>query len=260
MADLAIMPKPAGRAAGTVPLIETRGLTKRYPGVTALADMDFELLAGEVHVLFGENGAGKSTLISLLAGAGQPSEGRIAIDGRLVSFASVHDARLHGVRTVFQEFSLVPQLTVEENIFLGQEFRRGPFLDKTALHRNAREILDRLGFDLDPQALVATLARADQQMVEIAKAFTGGVSVLILDEPTASLTEKETDRLFALIESAKREGTGIIYITHRMAEIRLIGDRITVMRDGRKIATLDVDEADDDLLIEKMTGRVINHS
>lgn len=249
---------PAAEAAGIVPLLQTRGLTKCYPGVVALSDMDFELRAGEVHVLFGENGAGKSTLISLLAGAGEPSEGRIAIDGEAVSFKSVHDARRHGVRTVFQEFSLVPQLTVEENMFLGQEFRRGPFLDKAAQRRNAREILGRLGFDLDPQALVATLARADQQMVEIAKAFTEGVSVLILDEPTASLTEKETDRLFALVEMAKRQGTGVIYITHRMAEIRRIGDRITVMRDGRKIVTFDVDEADDQVLIEKMSGRVID--
>lgn len=258
MSDPALKPNPAAQAAGIAPLLQTMGLTKRYPGVVALSDMDFDLRAGEVHILFGENGAGKSTLISLLAGAGEPSEGRIAICGEEVSFKSVHDARRHGVRTVFQEFSLVPQLTVEENMFLGQEFRRGPLLDKVALRRNAREILDRLGFDLDPKALVESLARADQQMVEIAKAFTDGVSVLILDEPTASLTEKETDRLFALVEMAKRQGTGIIYITHRMAEIRRIGDRITVMRDGRKIVTLDVEEADDQVLIEKMTGRVID--
>lgn len=258
MIESVLKPSPVAQAAGIAPLLQTTGLTKRYPGVIALSDMDFDLRAGEVHVLFGENGAGKSTLISLLAGAGEPSEGRIAINGEVVSFKSVHDGRRHGVRTVFQEFSLVPQLTVEENMFLGQEFRRGPFLDKAAQRRNAREILDRLGFDLDPQALVESLARADQQMVEIAKAFTDGVSVLILDEPTASLTEKETDRLFALVEMAKRQGTGIIYITHRMAEIRRIGDRITVMRDGRKIVTLDVDEADDQLLIETMTGRVID--
>lgn len=258
MSDPVINPSPAAQAAGIAPLLQTMGLTKRYPGFVALSDMDFDLRAGEVHVLFGENGAGKSTLISLLAGAGEPSEGRIEINGEVVSFKSVHDGRGHGVRTVFQEFSLVPQLTVEENMFLGQEFRRGPFLDKGALRRKAREILDRLGFDLDPQALVESLARADQQMVEIAKAFTDGVSVLILDEPTASLTEKETDRLFALVEMAKKQGTGIIYITHRMAEIRRIGDRITVMRDGRKIATLDVNDADDQELIEKMTGRVID--
>jgi ribose transport system ATP-binding protein len=258
MSDLALNPAPAAQAAGIAPLLQTMGLTKRFPGVVALSDMDFDLRAGEVHVLFGENGAGKSTLISLLAGAGEPSEGRIAINGEVVSFKSVHDARGHGVRTVFQEFSLVPQLTVEENMFLGQEFRLGPFLNKAALRRKAREILERLGFELDPHALVESLARADQQMVEIAKAFTDGVSVLILDEPTASLTEKETDRLFALVEMAKRQGTGIIYITHRMAEIRRIGDRITVMRDGRKIVTLDVEEADDQVLIEKMTGRVID--
>ena len=258
MSDPALKLSPAAQAAGMVPLLQTRGLTKRYPGVVALSEMDFDLRTGEVHVLFGENGAGKSTLISLLAGAAEPSVGHIAINGAAVSFKSVHDARRHGVRTVFQEFSLVPQLSVEENIFLGQEFCRGPLLDKAVLQRNAREILHRLDFDLDPRAPVGTLARADQQMVEIAKAFTEGVSVLILDEPTASLTEKETDRLFALVEMAKRQGTGIIYITHRMAEIRRIGDRITVMRDGRKIVTLDVEQADDETLIEKMTGRVID--
>ncbi|TPN20837.1 sugar ABC transporter ATP-binding protein [Mesorhizobium sp. B2-3-3] len=256
--DLPAKPHPAITAGCSDLLLQTRGLTKRYPGVVALSDMDFDLRAGEVHVLFGENGAGKSTLISLLAGATQPTHGRIIIKGKDVSFGSVHDARVHGVRTVFQEFSLVPQLTVEENMLLGREFCRGPFLDKAALRRTARDILERLGFALRPDAVVATLSRADQQMVEIAKAFTEGVSVLILDEPTASLTEKETDKLFALIDLAKRNGTGIIYVTHRMAEIRHIGDRITVLRDGRKIVTLDVDEADDNQLIERMTGRIID--
>lgn len=239
-------------------LLRLSGVTKQYPGVTALSNVDFDLYPGEVHVLFGENGAGKSTLISLISGVSEPSVGEIRLSGSRVSFASVQEARKAGIRAVFQEFSLVPQMTVEENIFLGQETTRGPFLDKSLLHRQARAILDRLGFDLRPDRPVAYLSRADQQMVEIAKAFIGDMSVLILDEPTASLTEKETDRLFALVQAAKQNGTGIIYITHRMAEIGRIGDRVTVLRDGRKIATLPARDATEGELIRLMTGRVID--
>ena len=247
---------PAGQPAGDT-LLRLEGISKRYPGVQALADVDFDLRRGEVHVLFGENGAGKSTLISLVSGATRASSGTMYFDGTAVDFKSVHEARQHGVRAVFQEFSLVPQLTVEENIFLGQEQMRGPLIDQKELHRRAVEILDRLGFELKTDAIVGYLSRADQQMVEIAKAFTSDLSVLILDEPTASLTERETDRLFSLVEMAKANGTGIIYITHRMAEIRRIGDRITVLRDGRKLTTLPVADVSDDRLIELMTGRVI---
>ncbi|MCD1265391.1 sugar ABC transporter ATP-binding protein [Shinella sumterensis] len=238
-------------------LLSLSGVTKQYPGVLALADFDFDLRAGEVHVLFGENGAGKSTMISMIAGASRPSAGEIRLRGELVDFRSVQLARRAGVRAVFQEFSLVPELTVEENIFLGQEASRGPFLDKAELRQRARAILDHLGFDLKNDQPVAYLSRADQQMVEIAKAFVDDIAVLILDEPTASLTEKETDRLFALVDAAKKNGTGVIYITHRMAEIKRLGDRVTVLRDGRKIATLDAQDISEERLIELMTGRVI---
>ena len=161
---------------------------------------------------------------------------------------------------MFQEFSLVPQLTVEENLFLGAELTDSRLLDKRAMHAKAREILDRLGFPLKPGVRVGYLSRAEQQMVEIAKAFRSDLSVLILDEPTASLTERETQRLFALIEQAKRQGVGIIYITHRMNEIKRIGDRVTVLRDGRYVATLNVAEASETRLVELMTGRVIARS
>jgi ribose transport system ATP-binding protein len=239
-------------------LLRLSGICKRFPGVDALVDVDFELKAGEAHILFGENGAGKSTLISIMAGVYRPSSGRISLNDREVEFASVHEARQSGISAVFQEFSLIPQLTVEENMFLGSEITRGPILDKAELHRRAVAIIDDLGFPLKASARVAYLSRAEQQMVEIAKAFRTKPSILIFDEPTASLTERETDRLFALIEQAKQEGVGIIYITHRMGEIRRIGDRITVLRDGRKIATVDAKTAKDDKLIELMTGRVIS--
>ncbi|MDU8945276.1 sugar ABC transporter ATP-binding protein [Ovoidimarina sediminis] len=239
------------------PLLATRGLTKDYPGVRALDRVDFDLRAGEVHVLFGENGAGKSTLISMLSGANTPSAGHIERDGEVVAFNSVHDARDHGVSAVFQEFSLIPQMTVEENLFLGAEHCKGIFLDRSDMRREAERILTELAFDLRPDRKVQHLSRAEQQMVEIAKAFRSDLSVLILDEPTASLTDHETDQLFRLIEDLTARGVGIIYITHRMAEIRRIGDRITILRDGKLIDTIGVDEADEDRLVELMTGREV---
>ncbi|MCB1499520.1 MAG: sugar ABC transporter ATP-binding protein [Bauldia sp.] len=239
-------------------LLSVRGLTKRYPNALALADVDFDLRAGEVHVLFGENGAGKSTLISILAGANHPTAGEILFRGEHVRLESVHDARRRGISAVFQEFSLVPQMTVAENLFLGAELTRGGFLDKRALRRNAEEIIARLGFPLKPGQTVLHLTRAEQQMVEIAKAFRSNLSVLILDEPTASLTDRETEQLFKLIEQVKADGVGIIYITHRLQEIRRIGDRITVLRDGRYVATKDARTVSEGELVNLMTGRVIS--
>src|SRR5215510_7177485 len=238
-------------------LLRLHKISKQFPGVAALDCVDFDLRPGEVHVLFGENGAGKSTLISLVAGVYRPTVGRIEFRGQTIDLATVHQARGLGISAVFQEFSLVPQLTVEENLFLGAELTDNLFLNKRAMHEKARAILDRLGFPLTPGMRVAYLSRAEQQMVEIAKAFRSDLSVLILDEPTASLTERETQRLFTLIEQAKRQGVGIIYITHRMNEIKRIGDRITVLRDGRYVATLNVAQASETRLVELMTGRVI---
>ncbi|MEM6762455.1 MAG: sugar ABC transporter ATP-binding protein, partial [Pseudomonadota bacterium] len=235
-------------------LISVHGLTKRYPGVTALNAVDFSLVAGEVHVLFGENGAGKSTLISILAGANHPTSGDIRMRGETVTLGSVHDARERGISAVFQEFSLVPQMTVAENLFLGAELTARGLLNKRALRREAEAIIERLGFPLSPTARVDRLTRAEQQMVEIAKAFRADLSVLILDEPTASLTDRETDQLFDLVAKIKADGVGIIYITHRMQEIRRIADRITVLRDGEFIAT-EPASVPEDRLIALMTGR-----
>jgi len=248
---------PGPISSGAEELLVLRNVSKRFPGVDALVDVDFDLRRGEVHVLFGENGAGKSTLISLVSGVESPSQGTIAFNGKEVVFRSVYEARQHGISAVFQEFSLVPQLTVEENLFLGEEVTSGIFLDKREIHRRAVDILKKLSFPLNPHERVAYLSRAEQQMVEIAKAFRSQPAVLIFDEPTASLTERETERLFSLIEQAKKQGIGVIYITHRMGEIRRIGDRITVLRDGRRIATIDAKTSNDDKLIELMTGRRI---
>jgi ribose transport system ATP-binding protein len=236
-------------------LIETRGLTKQYPGVLALDHVDFDLEPGEVHVLFGENGAGKSTLISMLAGANTPSEGTIHLDGEKVAFDSVGQAQAKGIYTVFQEFSLIPTLTVAQNIFLGWELRRGPFLDHRAMRKRARGMLEELGFDIDPSAIVAHLSRAQQQMVEITKAFHGDLKVLILDEPTASLTDREVDHLFDFVASLKARGVGIVYISHRIQEFARIAERVTVLRDGAVIGTVAMSDTNDDALIEMMTGR-----
>ncbi|MGI9303042.1 MAG: sugar ABC transporter ATP-binding protein, partial [Gammaproteobacteria bacterium] len=238
-------------------LLQLERISMQFPGTLALDQVDFDVRAGEVHVLFGENGAGKSTLIQVIAGVHRPTSGTILFQGKAIVIHSVHHARELGVSAVFQEFSLVPQLTVEENLFLGAETTKGLFLNKASLVRQASETLERLGFPLIPSDRVMYLSRAEQQMVEIAKAFRTKPALMIFDEPTASLTDQETNRLFKLIEQIKSEGIGVIYITHRMNEIKRIGDRITVLRDGKYVDTVPVEEASDQKLVELMTGRVI---
>lgn len=238
-------------------LLSTRGLTKDYPGIRALDNVNFDLKEGEVHILFGENGAGKSTLISMLAGANTPTCGEIEFRGKNVELPSVHEARDLGISAVFQEFSLIPEMSVTENMFLGAEQISRGFLRPKLQREKAQKILDDLDFQIDPKAKVDCLTRAEQQMVEIAKAFRSDLSVLILDEPTASLTNYETEQLFKLVNKLKAQGVGIIYITHRMAEIRKIGDRITILRDGRFIETVDAASTSEDDLVRLMTGRVV---
>lgn len=240
------------------PLVDMKGITKEFPGVRALSGVDFELKAGEVHVLFGENGAGKSTLISILSGVHRPTSGSVTIAGQPVHFRSVQDARNAGVGTVFQEFSLVPTLTVFENVHLGSEPTRGFLIDRKAMLRDTRELFESLGFDIDVRLPVARLSRAQQQMVEIAKALHAKARVLILDEPTASLTEKETEKLFAFIRQARANGVGIIYISHRIQEFSQVADRITVLRDGKLIGTVDQKTTSESALVEMMTGRSID--
>lgn len=239
-------------------LLKLEKISKQFSGVSALHKVDFDLREGEVHVLFGENGAGKSTLINIVAGALRPTAGKIIYRGKETLFRNVNNARKVGIHAVFQEFSLIPQLTVAQNLFLGVEKSRYGILDKNKMHKQAKEILGRLGFELDPGKRVIYLTRAEQQMVEIAKVFSTDLSILILDEPTASLTEKETIRLFSLIQQAKKNNIGIIYITHRMGEIRRISDRITILRDGKYVATVKTDRVTDNELVELMTGRVID--
>lgn len=239
------------------PLVEMIRVSRTFPGVTALDNVNFELMSGEVHVLFGENGAGKSTLISILSGVYPQSSGSVRIQGEEVSFASVGDAKKRGIAAVFQEFSLVPTLSVAKNIFLGAEPMIGPFIDRARMDREARKLFADLGFDIDVRASVGALSRAEQQMTEIAKAIHLNARVLILDEPTASLTERETRTLFRIVSEAKARGVGIIYISHRIQEFSVIADRVTVLRDGKLIGTVGVGDTTPEKLVEMMTGRAI---
>jgi ribose transport system ATP-binding protein len=251
-----VQPLPA--EPSRVELLRLSSIIKRFPGVQALSDVDFDLQSGEVHVLFGENGAGKSTLINIIAGTFTPDDGTMMLRGQPIRLHSPHHARQLGINAVFQEFSLVPTLSVQDNLYLGREPKHAGILDKAAIARGTKETLDLLGFHLDPKAQVGSLSRAEQQMVEIAKAIQGEPSILILDEPTASLTENEADRLFALIERLKGQGLGVIYITHRIQEIRRVADRVTVLRDGHAVATVAAGDVSEFRLVELMTGRTID--
>jgi ribose transport system ATP-binding protein len=246
----------AARDGGDLLLVLTN-FSKRFPGVVALEGVDFELRQGEVHVLFGENGAGKSTLINVIAGTYPADTGTFKYRGREIAHLTPQAARVIGISPVFQEFSLVPELTVEENLFLGRELTAGGFLNRRAMRARARAVVRELNFDLHPDYKVAQLSRAHQQMVEIAKAFLTEVRLLILDEPTASLTDAEAAKLFELIAKLKAAGVGIIYVSHRMREIKRIADRITVLRDGHKIKTVEAGDVSETELVELMTGRKI---
>ena len=240
------------------PLLSLRGISKRFPGVKALDGVDLEVRAGELHVLFGENGAGKSTLINVIAGTFAPDEGEFYFLGERIHDLHPHRARMIGISPVFQEFSLVPSLTVEQNLFLGREMVSYGMINKRAMRQMAQKLIADLGFDLDLHRRVGELSRAHQQMAEIAKSLLGEVKLLILDEPTASLTERETGRLYELIATLKAQGVGIIYVSHRMREIRALADRITVLRDGKLVKTTDAAATSDSELIELMTGRKID--
>lgn len=238
-------------------LLSLRGISKRFAGTLALNGVDFDLLKGEVHALFGENGAGKSTLINIIAGSYPHDAGQYHYRGETISHPTPSEAKRLGIAAVFQEFSLVPTLTVEENIFLGREKTSGIRLDKVAMRKRVRELLDSLDFHISERAKVGDLSRAQQQMVEIAKALAGNPGVLIFDEPTASLTEVEAEQLFRAVSDLRARGVGMIYVSHRLAELHKLADRITVLRGGQKVGTLMPAEATRDRLVEMMVGRPV---
>ena len=240
-------------------LVEMDGISKDFPGVHALKECRFDLHRGEVHALVGENGAGKSTLMKILAGVYRRDAGRIRLNGVDVEIPTPRAAQLLGVSIIHQELSLMPNLTAAQNIFIGREPRRRlPFLlDERALNENARRLFEGLHIKIEPETKVAKLAVAQQQMVEIAKALSHRAEVVIMDEPTAALTETEIDELFRIIRKLRDDGVGVVHISHRLEELKRISDRVTVMRDGQYVATVDTKDATIDQIIRMMVGRTI---
>jgi len=245
-------------SAGAPPLLQMRGIHKRFPGVHALKGVDLEVRAGEVHCLVGENGAGKSTLMKCLMGVYRPDAGEIVLDGRAVHIHHPHQALDLGISMVFQELNLVPHLSVAENVFLGIEpllFAPLGIVHWRELRRRTREVIARFGFPIEADATVDRLSRAQQQLVEIVKALVTRSTIVIMDEPTASLSLEETDQLFAIIRRLRDEGVAIIYISHRLEELREVGDRVTIMRDGEWVYTGDVAATGLPAMIRHMVGR-----
>ena len=241
-------------------LLQMNHIHKRFPGVYALNDVCFDLYAGEVHALLGENGAGKSTLIKILGGIYRKDEGSIEIAGISSDIDSVSDARKNGISIIHQELVLVPHLTVYENIFLGREIhKKTGFTDPQAMIEKCNNALHSFGIDLPTTELVCNLTIAQQQLVEIAKAVSFSARIIVMDEPTSSLTSSDVENLFTTIRTLKEKGIGIIYISHRMSELYEIADRVTVMRDGQYIATKKISETKNDELISLMVGRSLGN-
>jgi ribose transport system ATP-binding protein len=237
------------------PVLAVKAVAKRFGGVHALRGVDFDLRAGEVHALIGENGAGKSTLIKVLAGLHRPSAGHVELRGLAVSFFTPLDAQRAGIAVVSQEFTLVPQLSIAENIFLGREPRRAwRLIDWKTARRRSRELLHEFGLEVDPREPVASLSVADQQLVEIAKALSQDPPVLIMDEPTAALNAAEVERLLLNVVRLRERGVAVVYVSHRLPEIVRISDRITVLRDGSHVATLATSTVTEDRLVTLMLG------
>ncbi len=231
------------------------GIHKKFPGVHALRNVSLYLHAGEVLALLGENGAGKSTLIKVLGGAHRPDEGKVFIAGEPVEISSPAASQHAGVSIIYQEFNLVPDLTVRENIFLGRELTRGGFIHAGEEHRQAQELFKRIGIDIDPGARCRDLTVAQQQTVEIAKALSVNARIIVMDEPSAALTQQEVDHLFDIIRELKSQGIGVIYISHRLDEVYEIADRLMVLRDGAPVGERPVADTSREDLIEMMVGR-----
>ena len=236
-------------------VLEAKNITKRFPGVLALSDVSFRLVKGKVHALMGENGAGKSTLMKIIAGIYQADEGEVYLHGEKVVFHTPRQALDHGISMIHQELSPILDMTIAENLFLGKEFCKGKFIDYKEMNQKASELLQRIGVDLPPQKLMKELSVSQMQMVEIAKALSYEAEIIIMDEPSATITDREIASLFKIIRNLKREGRCIVYITHKMDEVFRIADEITVFRDGNYIGTYDSQEIDENQLVVKMVDR-----
>jgi len=237
------------------PVLAVQNLTRRFPGVLALDNVSFDMLPGEVHALVGENGAGKSTLISILAGVHQPGAGRILLDQKSTIFPDPLSSQRAGISVIFQEFSLLPHLSVAENVFINREPRRGLTIDWATMKQRTREILRTLNLDVDPAVPVSELAVSQQQLVEIARALSVKARVITMDEPTAALNEREAVRLLEIVRSLAAGGVAVLYVSHRLTEVFSIADRITVLRDGRHIFTVPRSMITEQQVVSAMVGR-----
>lgn len=242
-----------------VALLEMREIDKSFPGVQALNGVDLDLYSGEVLALLGENGAGKSTLIKILGGAHAPTAGNVLVGGREVNLSTPHASQAAGIGIIYQEFNLVPHLSARENIFLGQESGRGGFIDTGEERRKASDLFRRLGTPIDPEYRCSDMTVAQQQVVEIAKALSQDARILVMDEPSATLTPQEVERLLKIVRELRTQGLGIIYISHRLEEVYEISDRIMVLRDGGHVATRPTGELGREALIELMVGRKLEN-
>ncbi|HEX9493360.1 MAG TPA: ATP-binding cassette domain-containing protein, partial [Thermoanaerobaculia bacterium] len=243
----------------TRPLLEMREISKRFPGVLALDRVSFDLQAGEVHALVGENGAGKSTLMNILGGVYPfgTYEGDIHVDGAVRRFESVHEAEDSGIAVVHQELSLVPEFSIAENIFLGREPRRFGVIHAEHMYSSAQRVLDELHLKLEPHLPVGYLGIGQQHLIEIAKALSRNARILVLDEPTAALTDSEAEVLFGILQRLREGGAGIIYISHKLGEVFRLSDRITVLRDGKSVSTDATKALDTRRVIARMVGREV---
>lgn len=233
-------------------ILEMRDITKSFFGVKVLKNAQLTVKKGQVHILLGENGAGKSTLIKILSGAYAREEGTVILDGNEMPPMPPGEVIKAGVSVIYQEFNLVPEMSVYENIFLGKEIVKGGRVDHKKEIEEAKKCMDRVGLDCSPKTLISELSVAKKQLVEIAKAISNDVKILVLDEPTAAITDKETEMLFNIIRELKKQGIGIIYISHRLSELLEIGDVCTVMRDGEYIDTVNIKDATEDELTRLM--------
>ncbi|MBQ3553581.1 MAG: sugar ABC transporter ATP-binding protein [Clostridia bacterium] len=239
-------------------ILEMKNIDKRFSGVHALKSANMELRAGEVHALMGENGAGKSTLMKVLCGIYKRDEGDVILFGEPVNFNTIKESQDAGISIIHQELNMMNHLTVAQNIYIGREpMKKGVYIDDRQMEKDAKELFDRIGVKIDPSAILGTLTVGKQQMVEIAKAISRNSKILILDEPTAALTQVEVEELFKIMNDLRAKGIGMIYISHRMDEINRISDRITVMRDGEYVGTLITKDTTKDEIVKMMVGRVI---
>ena len=241
-------------------ILEAENICKSFSGVPVLQDVHFEVRAGEVHALMGENGAGKSTLIKIVTGVYSKDEGQIYWEGKPVEINSYQDCRKLGVACIYQELSVIPPLTVAQNVFLGREPRKGPFIDYKKMNRMTQELIDKYQFPLKPDTVVANLGIGQRQLIEILKGLSQNSKLLIMDEPTASLSGKEAEMLFKIIRTLRGQGVSIIYISHRLEEVYMLSDRLTILRDGRNAAILEKEEILPSRVIETMIGKVVDES